>query len=71
MMKTLIQVETPIEADLIVSFLESQSIRVYTEHSTINSILPIGGGIGTVLKVHESQFERAKTLLVDFLNSRK
>lgn len=64
--KLLFVAQTPIEADLIATFLESESIRVELEHYTMASVLPVGGNLGVKIFVFEAQFDRAQELLMTY-----
>jgi hypothetical protein len=64
--KLLFVASTPIEADLIATFLESESIRVELEHYTMASVLPVGGNLSVKIFVFEAQFERAQQLLMTY-----
>ncbi|MCH1401851.1 MAG: DUF2007 domain-containing protein [Schleiferiaceae bacterium] len=62
---------TPIEADLIATFLESQSIRITLEHYQMASVLPVGGDLSIKILVHEAQWERALELLKTYVQQEK
>ena len=62
---------TPIEADLICAYLESQSIRITLEHYQMASVLPVGGDLSIKLLVHEAQWDRALELLKIYVQKEK
>jgi len=58
---------SPIEADLMANYLESQSIRVLLEHYQMARVLPVGGDLSIKILVHEAQWDRALQLLKTYV----
>jgi hypothetical protein len=54
---------SPLEADLLAAYLESQNIRTYLEHYTTASLLPVGGDLSVKILVHSAQYSRAVALI--------
>lgn len=62
---------TPTEANLIVSYLEGNNIRVELEHLTMASVLPVGGNLSVKIFVFEAQWDRALDLLKTYVAREK
>lgn len=64
--KLLYVAASPIEANLLASYLEAQSIRVELEHYTMASVLPVGGNLSVKIYVFEAQWDRAQEALLTY-----
>lgn len=69
--KLLYMAPTPTEANLIVSYLEGNNIRVELEHLTMASVLPVGGNLSVKIFVFEAQWDRALDLLKTYVAREK